>query len=213
MSGFDPIGNPTFGMKNAGDLLLDELRPLADANGGKGRLYNDSILLAWFLIHDPRAAVAASMVWVNPRTHEVEQTCGITVWTGYQRIGVAHPRIPLPYLGHTDVLTLIVDAATKANAWETFAKGAPMPTFEAGCVAMLGDGGAGGSEHVDTVESQDGDTLTVIAGGQPGVARFQRKLVQIGGRWFLERPGFETKVLTGISHTALLPLVASGGPS
>jgi len=90
--------------------------------------------------------------------------CGLVVAGIWRKAGVVHPSLDPPYIDQT-AISRLTTLAHKYGAWVNFSQGSfPEP----GDMVLIGDNGAGGTEHVFTVVeiSSDGAHLVSVDGGQ-----------------------------------------------
>lgn len=105
-------------------------------------------------------------------------SCAIFQLANYARAGFRSKGMGVPYAPFAgQVETLLVQFGRDNGALDT----RPDPhTFAPGDVFHVDN-----ISHWGMVESVDGDTVTSIDGGQPGIARRVRRIVKNGGAWAL----------------------------
>ncbi len=97
--------------------------------------------------------------------------CGLTVGGIWRRAGLVDKRLDPPYkVGHA--IARLIEIAKDHNGWKVY-KGSGMP--EPGDMVMVGDNGAGGTQHVYTVTSVDVDTKVIesVDGGMRDTQGFE----------------------------------------
>lgn len=162
----DPVSTLTSDL-SLGDLLISRLAPWC-ANLGTGPA--DPRLLAWMLPNDSRAWVAAYLGKPNAKGEYVS-TCALVVLTLWIYLHVEGAE-GLKYVEHPEMAVALVGQIAERSG----AKVPPTRDVDEGDVIVTA------VPHVCAVESDDGDGVTVLQGGGPGVHRSSPKWGEVNGR-------------------------------